>query len=169
MMHAEPIVAKGVRFRRDRENPLGLFISIIRELPGGDQTTHRRKMRSLLLSPGYEDFLDAVMDEWMRIKYSTALRAAVPPSTKEIKARADKRKQEAAKVSAAVARAKALIGERLFNLVMPNGKPLSECTGAECVKFGGYFVTIGEAVGPRQIVGRVMTAGDITSLLQERA
>jgi hypothetical protein len=169
MTHIDAIVARAPRLRREKENPLGLFISIIRELPGADQATHRRKMHNLLLSPGYEDFLDAVTDEWMRIKYSTALRAAIPPSTKEIKARADKRKQEEAKVSAAAAKAKALIGERLFNLMMPNGKPLNECTGAECVKFGGYFVTIGEAVGPRQIVGRVMTAGDLTSLLQERA
>jgi hypothetical protein len=169
MTHMDAIVARAPRSRQDRENPLGLFISIIREFPTADQTTHRRKLRNLLLSPGYEDFLDAVTDEWMRIKYSTAFRAAVPPSTKELRARAEVRKQEAAKANAAVAKAKALIGERLFNLMMPNGKPLHECTGAECVTFGGYFIKIGDAVGPREIVGKVMSASDITSLLQKRA
>lgn len=165
MTHVDTIIAKGLRRREEKENPLGLYISVIRQSPKSDQAAHRRKLRNLLLSEGYEDFLDAVMDEWMRIKYSTALRAAVPPSTKEIKARAEKRKQEASMERAAAEKAKALIGERLFNLIMPNGKPLNACTGAECVKFGGYFTKIGKAVGPRRVVGKVMSASQLTSLL----
>jgi hypothetical protein len=169
MMHTDTIIARAPRERQVKENPLGLLISIIRATPKADATSHRRKLRNLLLSAGYEDFLDAVIDEWQRIKYSTAFRAAVPPSTKDIKAKADKRKLEAVKEQKATERAKVLIGERLFNLVMPNGRPLNECTGAECVKFGGYFTKIGKAVGPRQIVGQVMTASDLTSLLEHAA
>lgn len=158
------VVARAPR-RRITENPLGLFISIIREAPKADQKAHRRALRGLLLSPGYEDFLDAVIDEWQRIKYSTALRAAVPPSTKEIKERVAQRKLAANREETAVEKAKALIGERMLNLVMPNGKPLRDCTGAECVAFGSYFTKIGQAVGPRRVVGKVLTADDLTRLL----
>jgi hypothetical protein len=169
MTHVDAIVARAPRQRQEKENPLGLFISIIRATPTGDQASHSRKMRNLLLSDGYEDFLDAVIDEWQRIKYSTAFRAAVPPSIKVIKERAAQRKLAIASEAAAVEKAKSLIGVRLFNLMMPNGKPLHECTGAECVKFGGYFTKIGNAVGPRKIVGKVMTASDLTSLLGQGA
>ena len=168
MTHTNTITARAPRRRQERENPLGLFISIIRQAPKSDQATHRRQLRGLLLSPGYEDFLDAVIDEWQRIKYSTAHRAAAPPTLKEIKSRAEVRKQEISRELVAVEKAKALIGERLFNMIMPNGKALRECTGAECVQFGGYFIKIGKAVGAKEIVGNVMASGDITSLLEGR-
>jgi hypothetical protein len=160
------IIARAPRRKQNKENPLGLFISVIRDEPKSDQTTHRRHIRGLLLSPGYEEFLDAVIDEWLRIKYSTAYRAAVPPTTKEIKERAERRKVLNLQEEKAVRKAKALIGERLFNLMMPNGKPLHQCTGAECIKFGSYYAKIGKAAGPDKVVGDVMSADDITTLLE---
>jgi len=168
MTQTQAIIARAPRTRQDRENPLSLFISVIRETPKGNQITHSRKLRNLLLSDGYEEFLDAVIDEWQRIKYTTALKAAVPPSTAEIKKRAAAKKALAEKEEAAVEKAKALIGERIFYTIMPNGKPLHECTGAECVKFGNHFAKIGKHVGPRRVVGKVMSAADITALLDTK-
>lgn len=158
------IVAKAPRRRQERENPLGLFISVIRDNPQADQSLHRRNLRGLLLSPGYEDFLDAVVDEWQRIKYSTAYRAALPPTTKEIKERSARRNEAAAREEGAVKRAKALIGGRLLDFVMPNGKPLRNCTGAECTQAGGFFSKIGKRVGPDSIVGDVLSEIDIAAM-----
>lgn len=160
------IVASAPRSRQERENPLSLLISLIKASPKTDQQKHMRKFRSLLLSPGYEEFLDAVIDEWLRIKFTTAQKAASPPTVAELKARAAERKAMAERERAAVEAAKSLIGERIFNMVMPNGKALFDCTGAECITFGGYFTKIGNAVGPRKRVGSVMNAAQITALLQ---
>lgn len=168
-MNASPqIIARAPAQRQERENPLGLLISLIKDTPKADQAKHMRKFRHLLMSPGYEEFLDAVVDEWLRIKFSTALRAATPPSVSELKERAAARKAAVIQERAAVEAAKALIGERMFVMVMPNGKPLHDCTGAECVTFGGHFTKIGKAVGPRARVGKVMTAASITALLQAK-
>jgi hypothetical protein len=54
--------------------PLGLFITIVRDQGGttDDETKHIRAFKALLDQEGYEDFRDAVIDEWARIKYSTA-------------------------------------------------------------------------------------------------
>lgn len=150
--------------REKRENPLGLYIAIIKEKPDAGERAHRKAFRQLLLSDGYEDFLDAVIDEWQRIKYSTAFRAALPPTVKEIRVAATKRKQERVQEDVAVSTAKAKIAERLFNIVTPNGKALRNCTGAECRKLGGWYSKIATKVGSARIVGRVLTAEDVAAL-----
>lgn len=168
----------------ERERPLGLFIAVIQEDPKADQTVHRRRMRDLLLSPGYEDFQDAVIDEWMRIKYSTAFTAACPPTIKELTVRAERhqraefekqaaeraaarearRQEEQRKEDEEVVRVTALMASRMLDFIMPNGKPLRACTGAECAAAGGFFARIAERVGATQIVGAVLSEADLASI-----
>lgn len=169
MTHTETTTARKPHKRQERENPLGLFISVIREAPEAGQVTHRHQLRHLLLSSGYEDFLDAVIDEWQRIKYSTALRAAVPPTPAQIKERAAQRKQKAIQEEASVEKAKGLIGERLLEFTMPNGKFLRDCTGAECKQFGGLFTRIGKRVTNNRLVGDVLSAEQLARLSQKYA
>lgn len=52
----------------------------------------------------------------------------------------------------------------LMGLQMPNGKPLSECTGAECISAGGWFEKIGKRVGSRGIVGEKLTEDDLQKM-----
>jgi hypothetical protein len=164
-MHLNTEEPKVVIRRERKESPLGLYIAVIKERPAASEGAHKAALKRLILQDGYDDFLEALIEEWLSIKYSTALRAAAPPSVNEIKHRAVKRREERQKLSAATESAKALIGARLLELIMPNGKPLSECTGAECVKFGGWYTKIGERVGPRRVVGKVLNADTITAIL----
>jgi len=48
--------------------------------------------------------------------------------------------------------------------IMPNGKRLAECTGAELVGFSGNLVKIGEAVGHDKLAGEVLTDAKIEAL-----
>lgn len=163
-----PITARAPRKKVTRENPLGLLISLIKEKPTAFEPAHLGNFRKTLLLPGYEDFLEAVIAEWFSLRYNTAYRAAFPPSKDEIRERALKRRALQTAQESAVVSAKLLIGERMLYFIMPNGKRLSECTGAECVKFGGQFTKIGKAVGARKKVGSVLSAADLTALLSTR-
>jgi len=152
-------------FRKShKESPLGLFIAVINERPAASEREHKKALRHLLLSPGYEDFLDGVIREWQSIKYSAAYRAANPPTVKEVTMRA-KEKQKAQKRDAQTTEsAKMLLGGRLLDLITPNGKLLRDCTGAECRKFGGFYARISKKVSPGQKVGNALSAEGIVGL-----
>jgi hypothetical protein len=49
------------------------------------------------------------------------------------------------------------IKARILDFVMPNNKPLRDCTGSEVAGFGRGFIKIAEKVGPDQRVGDVLT------------
>ena len=110
--------------------PLGLFITVVRDKGGTDEVKHIRAFKALLNEEGYEDFRDAVIDEWARIKYSTAFAAANPPTASELRQRLEQQKREREEERKAIDAIKFKIVKRALLLVMPNGKQLGCCTGA---------------------------------------
>ncbi len=147
-----------------RARPLALLISVIRDQGGTNEVQHKIAFQRLLDENGYEDFRDAVVDEWIRIKYSTAFAAAHPPSVEELKHRAAANKAKQAAERKEIDKAKIRITTAL-SLIMPNKKTLARCTGAECILFGSWYVKIGERIGPTQLVGRVLTNQDLAALM----
>ena len=145
-------------------NPLALLISTIRET-GGNEEQHKAAFKRLLADPDYEEFCGAVIDEWLSIKYSTALQAAHPPTAAQLKQHSDTRHARIAEQRQAVEILKHKIKGRLLQLIMPNGKRLAECTGAECIEFGGWYIAIGEHVGSTNLVGKVLKESEILQLL----
>ena len=67
-------------------------------------------------------------------------------------------------VEAIEAKAKIL----LLDLTMPNEKRLAECTGFECVKFGGWLGAVGKAAG-KQLVGKALTEKEVRAFWEKRA
>ena len=72
---------------------------------------------------------------------------------------------------AAVNAAKARLRARLLDLVMPNGKPLRDCTGKDCERFGKadeqrgrWLRRIATEVGPRRRVGVVLSERQLAEL-----
>lgn len=51
----------------------------------------------------------------------------------------------------------------LMDLIMPNDKPLRDCTGKDCLKFGGWLATVGKKVG-KSTVGAKMSEADLRSM-----
>jgi hypothetical protein len=152
--------------RRQHANPLSLFIATIREAPvKANEHKHKNAFRELLFEPEYEDFLKAVVEEWISIKYSTARDAAKPVTAEDIRTQHQAKKNAAADLQDKVNKASQQIKGRALQLVMPNGKRLSECTGAECCKFGGWFTKIGEKIGKRAIVGEALTEKELLEIL----
>ena len=52
----------------------------------------------------------------------------------------------------------------LFDLIMPNGKKLPQCTGAECRTFGGWFTKLADKVPAKKKVGNVLSEGEVRKL-----
>lgn len=162
--HTEPSGRK----RRDRVlSPLSLLVSVIREHGGGTASLSRHKATfiALIKEEGYEDFLDALIDEWVRIKYSTALSVASPPTPAEMKERLKARRERKANERVEIDRVKHEIKVRMLDFIMPNKKPLRKCTGGYCASIGGVFTKIGERVGPDELVGDVLSNKEIARML----
>lgn len=151
--------------RSGKENPLGLFIAVIKERPKSGESAHKAAFKRLVLSDGYEDFVDAIVREWLSIKYSTALRAAQSPTVAEIKAVAARRKGERIAEAEMTKKAIKLIGSRLLDFMMPNGKKLRDCTFGYCAEIGGAIGKIGAQGRPSEIVGNVLTAAQVQDII----
>jgi hypothetical protein len=146
--------------------PLAVLITIIRDKGGtsDDQSKHIKAFKALLNEEGYEDFRDAVIDEWARIKYSTAFSAANPPTASELRQRLEEQRRRQEAERDAISSIKFKIIKRALSLIMPNGKTLACCTGAECARFGGFFTKISERVGATELVGDVLTTRDLVEI-----
>jgi hypothetical protein len=57
----------------------------------------------------------------------------------------------------------------LLALVMPNNKPLAECTGAECKTFGGWFSALAEKVPAKATVAETLSEKQVYRLWQAHA
>lgn len=155
------------RTKRHKESPLGFFIAFIQERLELPEREHRKRFKQLVLNPEFEVFLDAIIDEWIGIKYSTALRAAQPVSTEAIAQSLKQNRVKQQEKDAAITRAKSIMGIRLLDLTMPNGKFLRDCTGAQCIKFGGFYAAIGKQIGPRALVGKNFSNEEIMKVWKE--
>lgn len=55
----------------------------------------------------------------------------------------------------------------LLDLTLPSGKQLRDATGKECIAAGGWFVAVGEQIGPRGKVGDKLTEEQLHKLAQQ--
>jgi hypothetical protein len=139
--------------RKDRLSPLSLLIATIREQGGGEEkeSRHRAAFMRLINEEGYEDYREAAVSEWLDIKYSTAVRAAQPPSPEDLKRRQHASAEKRAAMRAAIDEVKAKIKGKMLQMIMPNGKRLGACAGTELIRYGGWITLIGESVGERKV------------------
>lgn len=127
------------------------------------------------------ELLQAVADYWWANNYRSATkkpgtvhsmpspsptRAYVPPSPaerKKIEHDIVERKRE---IESQVERIEKNFS--ILSMLTPNGKPLYECTGNECIKLGGWYESVGRRVGRRK-VGSVMTEDALQELIDKAA
>ena len=76
-------------------------------------------------------------------------RYIVQPTTFEQRSR--ERAAKKAAESARVEETKAALKESLLDWVMPNGKPLGDCTGVYCAQRGGWLAKVGAKAGSKKI------------------
>ena len=99
--------------------------------------------------------LRAIFQYW----YDNNIRSLVPELMG--RRRTEQVARTAQQVEAGAAQFRKLI---LLSLVMPNGKPLGDCTGAECRSFEGWLSQLATLVPPNQKVADVLTEEKLQEL-----
>ena len=122
---------------------------IIEENPKAKASKIQRLFADTILHD--EDLCRAFVETFTLNVYSMVMRKGI-----KRKRRTKEQKQEAT-------------GKYLHRFVlkftMPNGKPLGECSFAECGKFGGQFSKLAIMGKPDEIVGQVLTQKQVRKVL----
>lgn len=113
-----------------------------------------------------EDYFYRMAAQWEPQKVGKSFMLAATPATKRrAEMSAERREESAARVNKSVAdlkvRIKAVI---MLDLVMPNGKKLRHCTGAEVAKFGGMFTEIARHIKPTQVIDKHFNERDLQEI-----
>jgi len=103
-----------------------------------------------------DDLLHPILIYWVRLN-RRALGAPTP------RRRTNKRSNRAT-IAATTAAIKSRVPMVFLEMMTPAGKKLADCTGKECLRFGGLFAAIGKAVKPTEKVGKVLSERDIAAL-----
>lgn len=140
-----------------RANPRAVLEALYRKHPDASEEELAAKFWDEIRSD--DDVLKVIaLDYWFPNNYrSMIVPPASPPRTRMRVAAAAVQKQ----VEAGIQKQARLL---LMDLLMPNGKTLSECTGRDCQRFGGWLKKISTRVKPRQKVGDVLTETDLQSM-----
>lgn len=137
--------AKRQSFRED--NPRSVLLALLRKYKGYSE----ERLFSLFKDQveDDEDYRSVFLEYWFTNNYRAATRKPSAAAVREAKAAHRKK-------------VRSIIGQvQLLALPMPNGKKLADCTGDECLIFGGWLSRMGVKVGKRKI-------GDVLSETQVR-
>ena len=130
---------------------------MIRELPGAPKPEQFRLFEYLLeLNPQCQPqvnqhYFTAIERDLRRTRSKADHDAVRTASSIIVRAEADKMVREII----------------LLNLLMPNGKPMRDCTGMEMGGFGRAYTKIAEKVGPDRRVGDVISEEQVRKLVQK--
>jgi ribosomal protein L12E/L44/L45/RPP1/RPP2 len=122
--------------QRIHKSSLGLLIDVIKSKPTASKDIHL----TIFVKRIKENHIQEIVHKWVAIMYSTALDAAVPVSEAERQAR--KKEREESRQGKAKKLAEELRVRALWDLVMPNGKPLHKCTFGYVAKVNPFLSTI---------------------------
>lgn len=143
MIHTGLLGSKVVSWRRS--NPRDLLKRIIETNPGAT----RAQLVSAVRDVASVDEMDSIIEFWV-VNTRRALLKRPEPSKEEIRARVEQIKNT--------------ISARLLDMILPNGKPLRDCTGSECAQVGGWLTKIANRVKPNDVVGTVLTETQVRKL-----
>jgi hypothetical protein len=136
------------------KNPRDALKKLIDSNPTSDQLELLNEFEKIARSD--DGYLSVIIEYWFTNNFRSLTTHSVVDA-----------KRQRAKLAKASAHLTKKIKEKveieLLKLIMPNGKPLAQCTGLECVKFGGWLSNIGKRVGAKN-VGDVLTESELRDL-----
>ncbi|MUO30825.1 MULTISPECIES: hypothetical protein [Rhizobium/Agrobacterium group] len=147
-----------------RYNPRELLIRVMDDHAGADKQAILSALRDALLLDDGPDYLDAIIEYWFSNNYNSIVTrpslTVERKTTVSLKARADTLK---AKVKAKIIEEAKMI---LMDMIMPNGKPLRDCTARDCEAAGGWLQSLASLVPPDEKVGSALTENDVRKAFQ---
>jgi hypothetical protein len=137
------------RISWEHDNPRELLLALVQSLPDADEATLAGHMRDRILDDSRNCLLP-IITYFVRNNLQSL--------------RGRHRQRSAAELRAATEATKALIVERLLDLIAPNGKKLAQCTGADCRKIGGRYGKLADQVPARKTVGATLSEAQLRKL-----
>jgi type I site-specific restriction endonuclease len=152
--------AKRQSWRKD--NPRELLKRLVEENPQADNEELFHKFR-VALAKGSDELNESVE----RYYFDNNIRSLMekPLVTKQKREQMEREREKIAeriekkieeKIDEAATR-------KLLDAIMPNEKPLRDCTGSECKQMGGWLSGIGEKLGADQVVADKFSEEQIQS------
>jgi hypothetical protein len=137
-------------------------LRIIDDNPSGPETRWRELFWEFVRDK--EDYLEAltayVCDLLIRQILDDRFKHSRPNDTKK----KTREKEEQAATEAKTKLRERIVREAqimLLDLMMPNGKTLANCTGADCGRFEGWYAKLKAKVPARKKVGDVLSEGEV--------
>lgn len=144
--------SQGAKHQSFKRNPRDLLKRICDQHPKmGMEELMRLFIEQIQLPHNYE-YLEVALEYTFVNNYNALVdkRASQRTSARELRAQTDTIKGQ-------------IVG-RLLELVMPNGKTLADCTGAECKRIGGFAAKLAAKVPTHKTVGEVLTEKEVRAL-----
>jgi (p)ppGpp synthase/HD superfamily hydrolase len=150
------ITTQSASFNRKRSefSFIDLIEQVREELPGASRSVQFARFEELLEEkPQYQYGVD-----WYAFTNNINGRKRIP--------RAARQEQKAEREEAQRKTVEKIKGQiLLLALVMPNGKPMRDCTGAEMAKFGDGYKRIAARVSRSKTVGAVLSEDEVRMLI----
>jgi hypothetical protein len=166
MTHVEPGVLGAYRASWRKANPRELIMRIMKENPSADEITLRKLFwREVKNDEDHQRALsEYFLDHVFKSLHDSESRKRSSEQAKEAASAARERAHNVKRqLKARVQEEAKLI---LLDLLMPNGKTLRNCTGADCESFGGWFARLAKHVPAKELVGDVLNERDVRKLWQ---
>lgn len=148
-------------------NPRQLLKRIIEENPGSDRVALLHIFRDTMWREDEaEDYVDVIVEYWFANNYHSLV------GPQPVADRVGTRRRTADMAERISERLTAKIAEEakiaLLEMVLPNGKQLRQCSGAECKamapRIGGWLSRVAGKVGSKKLVGDVLTEESVREL-----
>lgn len=152
MTHVDTGIYGAKRQSFEENNPRDLLVRVMAENRGASEATLLKRFTEAVRDDA--DYIGPIIGYWFANNYRSARRAS--PQERAASAKVQTRLVETIK--------RAVLSISL-DFVMPNGKPLRDCTGGECARAGGWFAKIAKRVKPNQVVGNVLSDSDLKKIV----
>lgn len=151
-----------------KENPRDVLLRLHRDHPASSAGALTKLFfKEIEDDPDRDGYINTIVEYWAR----NTLTSITSQNGKTRGVQHVVRNAKSSTVADAVAQAKQRVVQRLLTLVMPNGKLLGECTGAECLRMGSEqtllgkrLIKIGHKVGTRQRVENALDEDDLKAI-----
>lgn len=159
-----PVGTQGAKRQSQKAaSPRALLRRMMDDLTGASEAIIRTKFtRAVINDP---DMLDAIIEYWFANNYRNLSDHDDAPIERLSSQEAQQRKKRAVTQVTRIikARAEKMV---LLEMVMPNGKPLGECTGQDCAIVGGWLSKIATKIKPHEIVGEKLSEMEVRRLFR---
>jgi hypothetical protein len=108
-----------------------------------------------------KELLRAITGYWLDHNYRSLTRPISQPNNGQKPARAQRIMEAQQQLKERIVHETRVM---LLDLIMPNEKKLSDCTGKECCQFGGWLQLVGHKVPATKTVGETLTEKQLQSL-----